>query len=1052
MKQRLSIFSSFSTIIVFVLFAIIGISVLPLIPLKLNPTSNLPSINISVSNYKISSNEIEEQITSSIEGAVATVSGIKSIQSQSNDGRGTVQLQFDKYVNIEEKRFEILSILRRIYPAFPKETAFPSVQIGSASGTEQNAVLQYNIISERDPVELADILEDFVVSELYGMSEIEDIQLTGYLPDVYEIQYDFQKMQSLGVSLNDLMTVIQKLNKRIFVGNETELGEEQKAIVVENTLSDPEVLKELEINNNDGKLLRLKDFAEIKRKSETPQLYYRVNGNNTLGFSITPNEKINQVAFANKVKKKITAFENALPSDIELLMVHDGTELIGTEIIKLIVCSLLTLLILFSFIYLISKDIKHVVILFISFLFTISIAFLFYYLLGIELNLFSFAGLTISFGMLLDDSIMMIEHLRCSKSKNIIRSIFASSLTTIVALCAIFFLDDETKLKLNHFAVVVIINLGLSSISSLFLIPALIDAIRPKSIHQDNLPLSRLRKVAAINKYYEKTISKVLPFKKIAFVVMALGFGLPVFLLPRHVESDGMLGKLYNTTIGSQAYQYKYKEIVERYLGGALYPFVNVVEHGKFDEEKKDTEITVTGQFPKGTKIEQVNEALMKLELYLKQFEELKTFFSYIDSPENGTIMIRFKEWAEKTDFPKRLVDRLSSYVIELGSAEWDIVGTDDSFSNNMRERSSANKIYLYGYNYEELKKYADIVKKRLEKEMRVESVHLSPRDKTFRTKKNEYQMSLNKDNIAKNDIPIQYILPEVQASTTDHQWIATLFDGNNPVELYMSSKQKDAYDIWMMKNDIFFTRTSAQKMMNFGGIEKQEMIEGIFKKNQQYQLVLDFDYIGDAKDGYELAENIVKSLNGNLNAGFSASLFPQRNIQYGNKNSKMPESMILLFAVICIYLICAVLFESFVLPFAVITMIPISFTGIFLAFSVFEYKFDQGGYASFFLLTGLTVNAVIYIINERNYLSKSCCKNVMESKRLYLKSFNRKITPIFYTIASTSLGLIPFLLMGTSEKFWFPLALGTISGLLFSLIGLLFILPLFFIKNKSTN
>lgn len=1051
MKQRFSIFSSFSTVIVFVLFAIVGAVLLHLIPLKLNPTSNLPSISVSVGNYQLNANDVEEQITTVLESAVATVSGVKSIQSQSNKGQSSVQLSFDKYVDIEKKRFEILSAVRRIYPSLPEETSFPSVQIRSAATGEFDAVLQYNIISEREPSEVAELVERFAMTEFVGLEEVHDIQLSGYVPSVYEIEYDFKKMQNLGVSVTDFLDIIEKLNTRIFIGKEEQQENEltQKAIIVENVLDTPKDIGHLAVSSNEGKLIRIQDFATIKQKSDKPRMYYRVNGTNTLGIGIVPAEGVNQLALAEMVKGKIAAFQKELPGDIEIILVHDGTEVISNEVSKLVFCTLLTLVILFLFIYVSSRDFRHVLVLLFSFVLTISAAFLIYYLVGVELHLFSFAGLTISFGMLLDDSIMMIEHLKCSSNKNIIRSIFASSLTTVAALSAIFFLDDATKLKLYHFALVVIINLGLSSLSSLFLVPALIDLIKPATVVHKTASISYIKRVLRLSRIYRTVISRLVRFRKLAIAAVVLGFGLPVFLLPQEIKSAGFWADAYNATIGHSVYQYKYREWVDVFLGGALFSFVNNVEHGEFAEDRKEIELRVTGQFPKGTKIEQVNEAFLKLETYLKQFNELKNFFCYIDSPESGMLLIRFKKEYATNHFPNKLSELLSSYVIELGSAEWDITGADDGFSNNMRERAGANKIYLYGFNYEELKTYASAVKRRLEKNMRVESVHISAQDRMFRDENLEYTMSLKKDKIAESDIPIQFMLPEIQHSTVSHHRIATVRDKGEASELYMTSKSAEDYDRWLMQNYIFTYRQSAQKIKHFGTIEQTQLPEGIVKRNQQYQLVLDFDYIGDEREGRKLAEQLVESLSYHLNTGFTASLRPQRNISYGRKG-EMSQTWLLVFAVIGIYLICAVLFESLLYPLIVILLVPFSFTGVFVSFSLFGYKFDQGGYASFFLLTGLTVNAVIYIINERNTLKDALQSSSQALNDGYFKAVRQKIIPIFYTIVSTSLGLIPFLLMGESETFWFPLALGTISGLIFSLFGILFILPLFFIKKVS--
>ena len=158
--------------------------------------------------------------------------------------------------------------------------------------------------------------------------------------------------------------------------------------------------------------------------------------------------------------------------------------------------------------------------------------------------------------------------------------------------------------------------------------------------------------------------------------------------------------------------------------------------------------------------------------------------------------------------------------------------------------------------------------------------------------------------------------------------------------------------------------------------------------------------------------------------------------------------AFLLLLILTIIYFVCSILFESLRQPFIIISVISISFIGVFLTFYLFELNFDQGGLAIFVLLSGITVNASIYIIDGFNKLRKrNPNENYLE---LYLHTFKQKISPIVLTVLSTILGFIPFIKDGQNEVFWFALGAGTISGLLFSMIGILFYLPLFTLKKSS--
>jgi multidrug efflux pump subunit AcrB len=151
------------------------------------------------------------------------------------------------------------------------------------------------------------------------------------------------------------------------------------------------------------------------------------------------------------------------------------------------------------------------------------------------------------------------------------------------------------------------------------------------------------------------------------------------------------------------------------------------------------------------------------------------------------------------------------------------------------------------------------------------------------------------------------------------------------------------------------------------------------------------------------------------------------------------------------IYVICSILLESLKQPLTVISLIPFSFIGVFVTFFVFKITPDEGVFAAMILLCGIVVNATLYILNDYNILRRA--RPHVDERILYLKAFNGKIIPIFLTKLSAIIGVLPFLLSGRSERFWFSLAAGAIGGLMFSMIGLLVYQPIMLRKkNRIIN
>jgi multidrug efflux pump subunit AcrB len=209
---------------------------------------------------------------------------------------------------------------------------------------------------------------------------------------------------------------------------------------------------------------------------------------------------------------------------------------------------------------------------------------------------------------------------------------------------------------------------------------------------------------------------------------------------------------------------------------------------------------------------------------------------------------------------------------------------------------------------------------------------------------------------------------------------------------------------------------------------------------------MVSFTYYGSSVFGDKFLEKTLSELNPAMPIGYKAE---KQNYSWLSEDKETKFWLIGL-VILLIYLICTIIFESLLQPLALILIIPLSFTGVFLTFYLFDFNFDQGGYASFILLSGNVVCAAIFILTEYNILKK---KNLHASDiSLYIKAFNHKVIPILSTVFSTIVGLIPFLIYGEKEPFWFAFGVGTIGGLLMSLLVIPIYLPLFLKFQKNTN
>ena len=195
--------------------------------------------------------------------------------------------------------------------------------------------------------------------------------------------------------------------------------------------------------------------------------------------------------------------------------------------------------------------------------------------------------------------------------------------------------------------------------------------------------------------------------------------------------------------------------------------------------------------------------------------------------------------------------------------------------------------------------------------------------------------------------------------------------------------------------------------------------------------------FVGDYSYSAEYINGMLKEFNERIPVGFRC-----RNASHGYYEDHGTQYWLLGLVVVIIFVMCSILFESLRLPLAIISLIPVSFVGTFLTYLVTGVKFGTGGFASMVLLCGLTENAGIYIVCE--YRNQRSAFPRVSPLKCYMRAYNHKVTAVFLTVLSTILGLVPFLIDGGDEPFWFSFAVGSTGGLLFSLIALLFAMPAF--------
>ena len=546
--------------------------------------------------------------------------------------------------------------------------------------------------------------------------------------------------------------------------------------------------------------------------------------------------------------------------------------------------------------------------------------------------------------------------------------------------------------------------------------------------------------------FYRWLIQRLCRWRVAVCLLLLLAFGLPVFLLPEKMDGDGKWAEIYNKTLGTPTYKEKVKPIVDKVLGGSLRLFVQKVYEGSYFTRNEEVVLYANANLPNGSTLEQMNTLIKRMETYLSEFKEIKQFQTSVESARRASISIRFTKENQKSGFPYTLKANMISKALQLGGGDWSIYGLQDQgFSNSVRENAGSFRVKMYGYNYDELYSWATKLKEVLLSHRRIREVTVGSNFSWWKDDYQEFYFELDKQRMIGAGIGAGELFAAIRPIYGRNQEIGSVVTEDGTEKIKLSSRQSDQRDIWAMQYYPFRVGDKEYKLAELAKVEKGQMPQEVAKENQQYRLCLQYEYIGASEQGNKLLKKDLEEFNELLPMGYKAEA-ESNNWSWGGGANKQYRLLLIVIAII--FFITSILFNSLKQPLAIIFVIPISYIGVFLTFYWFKLNFDQGGFASFILLCGITVNASIYILNEYNAIRKRF--PCLSSLRAYVKAWNTKVIPIFLTVVSTILGFIPFMVGAEKEGFWFPLAAGTIGGLVMSVIGVFIFLPVLTLNKKK--
>jgi len=1050
-------YSIYTVNILFILFSLIGLALIARLTVKLNPGRSSNALTISYTYPGAAPQVVEHQVTSVLEGACATLDGVSHIESNSSQGYGNITLEAEKNTDLQILRFQLLSTIKDVWQHLPEGVGYPEISNGRQGNAERQLLLSYTLNSRAGTFELQQYAEQFLKPEMGRTPDISGVEVYGATPREWQMKYNRALLKRYNIKPDELIQALYTWQQEQGVGSAVSYSSTGYKLQLPVSLSysangkEDDNWRNIPIRNLNGTIIRLGDVADRQIVEQKPTSYFRINGLNTITISVYAGESSNQIALADKLYKTQKRIQASLPAGYTLIKMYDSSEYLREEISKTTGRVVASLVLLMLLVLVVHRSLRYLALIAISLAANLAIAVIFYYLSGVGIHLVSIAGITVSIGIVIDNYIMMADFMLYRKSMRIYTAMLGATLSTLGALVVIFFLDETDRTNLVDFALVVIINLTVSLIVALFFIPSLMSGLRIKKAERSKRA-PRLRRIWRLNKAYAAYIRFACRWRWALVVVALLAFGFPVHLLPSSFSNDSHGARLYNATLGSSYFQEHIRNPLQKLTGGTLSLFMqHATSRSNFYRPTGESTLYIRISLPTGTTIEQLNTICMKMESYLRSFPAIKQFQTSISGPQDAVIVVYFSEETGKTAEPEIIKSFMIQKAYEFAGADFGIYMRNESFSNELSEGWRMSRIQLSGYNYRELIALAQQVSDSIVLNPRINNIAVFSGSSFYNEPATIEEKGLWVDKARLASAGIGYL----DFAETLHEYNAgpsaegTIKQNGQYVAVKAYADDLDNLDLWRLMNTRINIDSTVVSPADVSSLTSMRVDGNIYKKDQSYLVTVAYDFIGPDELSRRVLEREINKLSRTLPLGYKAA-YPEYD--YSWMFGKKPMQYWLLgLIVLIIWAVCAILFESLIQPFVVISVIPLSFIGAFFTFYHFDIPFDEGGYASLLLLSGLVVNMAIYIINDMNYLRVHTSYNPV---RIYLKAFNIKILPILLTTASTILGLLPFLVNGRGTSFWYALAAGTTGGLLFAIPVLILYLPLLMRMNlvNQTN
>lgn len=994
---------------------IMGFVSLGNLSLDLYPEIEIPIAIVSTSYSGVGPQEIEGLITKPIENVMGTVGGVSGISSTSSEGSSIVILEFDFGMDIESAALEMREKLDMIRDFLPEDAGSPIV---FKINPNSFPIMDYSITSENGLLEAQRLVEDKIQSRIERIDGVASVDITGGYENEVEILLNSAKLEGYGLT-NSLIANLLRAENLNLPGGQVDKGTKSLTVRTLGEFQSVQDIANMPITLNTGSVIKLSEVAEINMKEKELQSINRVNGKSSIGLSVTKQTGFNTVQVAEAVSKEMLKLAKEEES-LNIISVYDASEYINSSIGNVATAGLVGGVLAVIIIYLFLRNVGSTLVIGISIPVSVIATFFMMYSAGVTLNLMTLGGLALGIGMLVDNSIVVLENIYRFRDMGYSRfdaakegaqevgmAVTASTLTTIAVFLPIVFVEGITSTLFTELALTVTFSLVSSLVVALTVVPMLASKLLKIDHKKDEKKrYSWFDKIfKQVETSYTKLLKRALKHKFITIAIAVMVFASSIFV-------GGNLGA----------------------------EFLPTMDEGR---------ISISIETPLGTRVEKTDELVSEIEALVSAHEDVSAVsvsigssgMAFIASNNNtGNISLILNDMDVRVKETATVADEMRNMLKDFAGADITVsVAGQQGMGGGMS--LAPVEISVKGDDYKILKQLSDDITDIVQSVEGTREV-----TSTLGKAAEELQVTINRDIASQYGLSTYTISQAVRDAISGITATQYKVDGTEiDVTVKMESDLSDSinnFEKLMIQTPIGAT-IPLSKVANINIEEGPVAVE----RNDQVRVV---------RVTGQISNRDLASVNSDIEEQLENLYFPSGyNYEIGGDYEELISSFSSLFlalvlAVVLVYMIMASQFESLVYPFIIMFAVPLAISGGIFALAITGKVISMPGIIGVIMLTGIVVNNGIVLVDYINTLRK---KN-MGVEEAILKAGPTRLRPILMTTLTTVLGLLPMAIgIGEGSEATAPLALVVIGGLLLSTVLTLVLIPVMYaLLNKLSS